>query len=84
VLKTSRKAASGRRWIHDHKLVVNVKKLNENFAGRPWTKEEEVTHLDELVDEVEDIRERVRGRPHTLRRRNACIFSVMDPGPDPL
>jgi hypothetical protein len=64
----------GRRWIHDHKLVVNVNKLNEDFAGRPWTKEEEVIHLDELVDEVEEIRERLRGRPHTFRRRNACIF----------
>jgi hypothetical protein len=55
----------GRRWIHDHKLVVNVKELDEDFAGRPRRKEEEVAHLDELVDEVEETRERVRGRPHT-------------------
>jgi hypothetical protein len=22
----------GRRWIHDHKLVVNVKEMDEDFA----------------------------------------------------
>jgi hypothetical protein len=36
-----------------------------------------VARLDELVDEADETRERMRGRPHTLRRRNACIFSVM-------
>jgi hypothetical protein len=69
VSKTCRRAAGGlqvgRRWIHDHKLVVNVKKMDEDFAGRPRRKEEEVAHLDELVDEVEETREMVRGRPYT-------------------